>query len=87
MPALRVLSDDERSLYDDVTQYLPEPSIYAFLSAAPLLLIGFHRAWRHRFPRPRASANVARIFGDSNPVSPSMAIENQSIWKRRTRRG
>jgi superfamily II DNA or RNA helicase len=38
------MSDDERSLYDDVTEYLLQPSIYAFSgSQRRLLLIGFHR--------------------------------------------
>src|SRR5258707_12046268 len=38
------MSDAERSLYDDVTEYLLEPSIYAFSGQQRrLLLIGFHR--------------------------------------------
>jgi hypothetical protein len=38
------MSDVERSLYDDVTEYLLEPSIYAFSGRQRrLLLIGFHR--------------------------------------------
>ena len=38
------MSDDERSLYDDVTEYLLEPSLYAFAGRQRrLLLIGFHR--------------------------------------------
>ena len=38
------MSDDERSLYDDVTEYLLEPSLYAFSGRQRrLLLIGFHR--------------------------------------------
>src|SRR6266852_2042787 len=38
------MSDDERSLYNDVTEYLLEPSIYAFSGRQRrLLLIGFHR--------------------------------------------
>src|SRR5208282_5378221 len=38
------MSDAERSLYDDVTEYLLEPSIYAFSGRQRrLLLIGFHR--------------------------------------------
>jgi superfamily II DNA or RNA helicase len=38
------MSDDERSLYDDVTEYLLEPTLYAFAgSQRRLLLIGFHR--------------------------------------------
>jgi adenine-specific DNA-methyltransferase len=38
------MSDGERSLYDDVTEYLLEPSLYAFAGRQRrLLLIGFHR--------------------------------------------
>jgi adenine-specific DNA-methyltransferase len=38
------MSDDEKSLYDDVTEYLLQPSLYAFAgSQRQLLLIGFHR--------------------------------------------
>jgi adenine-specific DNA-methyltransferase len=38
------MSHDERSLYDDVTEYLLEPSLFAFAGRQRrLLLIGFHR--------------------------------------------
>jgi adenine-specific DNA-methyltransferase len=38
------MSDEERSLYDDVTEYLLRPTLYAFAGAQRrLLLIGFHR--------------------------------------------
>ncbi|HJT70977.1 MAG TPA: SNF2-related protein [Terriglobales bacterium] len=38
------MSDAERSLYDDVTEYLLEPTLYAFAGRQRrLLLIGFHR--------------------------------------------
>jgi hypothetical protein len=38
------MSDDERSLYDDVTEYLLQPSLHAFAGRQRrLLLIGFHR--------------------------------------------
>ena len=38
------MSDDERSLYEDVTDYLLRPSLYAFAGAQRrLLLIGFHK--------------------------------------------
>src|SRR5215468_308506 len=38
------MSDDERSLYDDVTEYLLEPALFAFAGRQRrLLLIGFHR--------------------------------------------
>jgi adenine-specific DNA-methyltransferase len=39
-----VMSREERELYDDVTRYLLEPSLYAFRGKQrTLLLIGFHR--------------------------------------------
>ena len=38
------MTDNERSLYDDVTEYLLEPSLYAFAGRQRrLLLLGFHR--------------------------------------------
>lgn len=38
------MSSDERALYDDVTEYLLDPNIYAFQGRQrQLLLIGFHR--------------------------------------------
>jgi hypothetical protein len=38
------MSDDERELYDDVTEYLLQPSLHAFSGRQRrLLLIGFHR--------------------------------------------
>ena len=38
------MSDDEQALYDDVTEYLLEPSLFAFSGRQRrLLLIGFHR--------------------------------------------
>lgn len=38
------MSDDERSLYDDVTEYLLHPSLHAFAGRQRrLMLIGFHR--------------------------------------------
>ena len=38
------MSEAERSLYDDVTEYLLEPSLFAFSGRQRrLLLIGFHR--------------------------------------------
>jgi hypothetical protein len=38
------MSEEERALYDDVTTYLLEPSLYAFRgNQRKLLLLGFHR--------------------------------------------
>jgi adenine-specific DNA-methyltransferase len=55
------MSSDERSLYDDVTDYLLQPSLYAFAgSQRRLLLIGFHRRMASSIPALAASLeNVA----------------------------
>src|SRR6202041_779868 len=55
------MSDDERSLYDDVTEYLLEPSLHAFSGRQRrLLLIGFHRRMASSIPALAASLeNVA----------------------------
>src|SRR5881396_3512699 len=45
------MSDDERSLYDDLTEYLLQPSLYAFAGRQRrLLLIGFHRRMAASIP-------------------------------------
>ncbi len=56
------MSEAERSLYDDVTEYLLEPSLYAFAGRQRrLLLIGFHRRMASSIPALAASLeNVAR---------------------------
>jgi hypothetical protein len=55
------MSDAERSLYDDVTEYLLEPSLHAFSGRQRrLLLIGFHRRMASSIPALAASLeNVA----------------------------
>src|SRR5215472_8557700 len=55
------MSSDERSLYDDVTEYLLQPLLYAFAgSQRRLLLIGFHRRMASSIPALAASLeNVA----------------------------
>ncbi len=55
------MSDAERSLYDDVTEYLLEPSLHAFAGRQRrLLLIGFHRRMASSIPALAASLeNVA----------------------------
>src|SRR5437660_12421507 len=55
------MSDAERSLYDDVTEYLLEPSLYAFAGRQRrLLLIEFHRRMASSIPALAASLeNVA----------------------------
>lgn len=65
------MSDDERSLYDDVTEYLLQPSLYAFAgSQRRLLLIGFHRRMASSIPALAASlenvaARLRRMCGKS----------------------
>src|SRR5438876_5143777 len=50
------MSEDERSLYDDVTDYLLQPSLYAFSGRQRrLLLIGFHRRMASSIPALAAS--------------------------------
>jgi superfamily II DNA or RNA helicase len=55
------MSDDERALYDDVTQYLMRPRLSAFRGGArKLLLLGFHRRMASSLPALAASLdNVA----------------------------
>jgi superfamily II DNA/RNA helicase len=55
------MSSDERALYDDVTEYLLEPSLFAFSGRQRrLLLIGFHRRMASSIPALAASLkNVA----------------------------
>src|SRR3984957_8687000 len=56
------MSDDERSLYDDVTEYLLQPTLCAFSGRQRrLLLIGFHRRMASSIPALAASLeNVAK---------------------------
>jgi hypothetical protein len=74
------MSDDERSLYDDVTEYLLQPSLYAFAGRQRrLLLIGFHRRMASSIPALAASLqNVAtrlrRLQGDSRPDETAIDI-------------
>ncbi len=55
------MSPDERALYDEVTEYLLEPSLFAFAGRQRrLLLIGFHRRMASSIPALAASLkNVA----------------------------
>src|SRR5262249_3811271 len=55
------MSADERSLYEDVTEYLLQPSLFAFSGRQRrLLLIGFHRRMASSIPALAASLeNVA----------------------------
>src|SRR5216684_4087422 len=68
------MTDDERSLYDDVTEYLLQPLLYAFAGRQRrLLLIGFHRRMASSIPALAASLeNVAarlRRLGTGQPVT------------------
>src|ERR1700691_4640210 len=67
------MSDAERSLYDDVTEYLLQPSLHAFAGRQRrLLLIGFHRRMASSIDALSASLeNVAarlRRLGAGQPV-------------------
>ncbi len=54
------MSDEERALYDDITLYLLEPSLYAFRgNHRKLLLLGFHRRMASS-PRLAASSTRSR---------------------------
>jgi superfamily II DNA or RNA helicase len=58
------MSSDEKSLYDDVTEYLLEPTLYAFAGRQRrLLLIGFHRLMASSIPALAKSLGkvVARL--------------------------
>src|SRR5207244_11065423 len=67
------MSSDERSLYEDVTEYLLEPSLYAFAgSQRRLLLIGFHRRMASSIKALAASpenvaARLRRLRGTLSP--------------------
>jgi adenine-specific DNA-methyltransferase len=60
------MTDAERSLYDDVTEYLLEPSLHAFAGRQRrLLLIGFHRRMASSIRALAASLeNVAARLGN-----------------------
>src|SRR5204863_2345806 len=73
------MSEDERSLYDDVTDYLLQPSLYAFSGRQRrLLLIGFHRRMASSIPALAASlekvaARLRRL--QSGLLSDETAVE------------
>jgi hypothetical protein len=69
------MSDDERALYEDVTEWLLRPVLHAFKgSARRLLLIGFHRRMASSHAALAASLeNVARrlaALAAGQPVEP-----------------
>ena len=85
------MSDDERSLYDDVTEYLLQPSLYAFSGRQRrLLLIGFHRRMASSIPALAASLeNVAkrlrRLQGDLRPDETAIDVFRDLEDERRRR--
>jgi adenine-specific DNA-methyltransferase len=75
------MSDDERLLYDDVTEYLLQPSLYAFSGRQRrLLLIGFHRRMASSIPALAASLeNVAtRLRRLQGNLTPDKAAEDMN---------
>ena len=67
------MSASEKALYDDVTDYLLEPALFAFSgSARTLLLIGFHRRMASSNAALAASltgvsARLRRLLGNDTP--------------------
>jgi Helicase conserved C-terminal domain/SNF2-related domain len=76
------MSDDERSLYEDVTDYLLRPSLYAFAGAQRrLLLIGFHKRMASSIPALAASlqnvaARLRRLSADQDPGDPGEMLDD-----------
>jgi adenine-specific DNA-methyltransferase len=74
------MSDDERSLYDDVTEYLLEPSLFAFAGRhRQLLLIGFHRRMASSIAALAASlenvaARLRRLSGGSRAAADPLDV-------------
>src|SRR5262249_52038459 len=75
------MSDAERSLYNDVTEYLLEPSIYAFAGRQRrLLLIGFHRRMASSIQAFAASLeNVASRLRRLQDGAPSNDTINEML--------
>jgi hypothetical protein len=75
------MSDAERSLYHDVTEYLLEPSIYAFAGRQRrLLLIGFHRRMASSLKAFAASLeNVASRLRRLQNGAPSNDTVNEML--------
>src|SRR6516165_8448823 len=74
------MSDAERSLYDDVTEYLLEPSLYAFAGRQRrLLLIGFHRRMASSISALASSldnvaARLRRLKGGQHPQDDALEV-------------
>src|ERR1700752_312078 len=75
------MSDAERSLYNDVTEYLLEPSIYAFAGRhRRLLLIGFHRRMASSIEAFAASLeNVASRLRRLKNGAPSIDTDSEML--------
>ena len=82
------MSSDERSLYDDVTEYLLQPSLYAFAgSQRRLLLIGFHRRMASSIPALAASCRTSpRGFAASKQASTHLSRQMTFVTSRTKRR-
>lgn len=73
------MSDNERSLYDDITEYLLEPSLFAFAGRQRrLLLIGFHRRMASSISALGASLEnvAARLRRLQQGLSTDDTVEN-----------
>ena len=74
------MSADERALYDDVTEYLLEPALFAFAGRQRrLLLIGFHRRMGSSIPALAASlenvaARLRRLAAGQRPDTTAAAM-------------
>jgi adenine-specific DNA-methyltransferase len=76
------MSDAERSLYDDVTEYLLGPSLYAFSGRQRrLLLIGFHR--RMASPIPALAASLENVAARLRRLQAGLHFDDTVINVRR----
>jgi hypothetical protein len=76
------MTDAERSLYDDVTEYLLEPSLYAFSGRQRrLLLIGFHRRMASSIKALAASLQnvAARLRGLQAGLRSDNTVTNELL--------
>ncbi|MYE81587.1 MAG: DEAD/DEAH box helicase, partial [Gammaproteobacteria bacterium] len=75
------MSADERALYDDVTEYLLSPTLYAFGgNARQLLLLGFHRRMASSIPAlaeslDRVASRLRGMLGEGDAEEEAAAAE------------
>jgi Helicase conserved C-terminal domain/SNF2-related domain len=77
-----LMSTEERQLYDDVTRYLLEPSLYAFSGRQrTLLLLGFHRRMASSLAALSASLDnvAARLRGMRDGRPPDESAERAAL--------